>query len=88
MEKVLGLAIIITVLFGIMKFVEMKFLEKKMKPLKELVRDLCMVFLASFSSSFVFINYQNKIDDFFSVITNENTVKAETTQVFTGMPEF
>ena len=70
MEKVLGLAIIITVLFGIMKFVEMKFLEKKMKPLKELVRDLCMVFLASFSSSFVFINYQHKIDDFFSVITN------------------
>ena len=47
----------------------MKYLEKKTKPLKEIVRDVLMVLLASFGCSFVFLYYQNKIDDFLSIVT-------------------
>lgn len=88
MEKALALAFLISAVFGIMKFLEMKYLEKKTKPLKEIVRDVLMVLLASFGCSFVFLYYQNKIDDFLSVVTNTSNLKAETTQVFTGMPDF
>jgi hypothetical protein len=88
MEKILLLAAAITILFGIMKFVEMKFIDKKLKPLKDVVRDLVMVFFAAFVCSFGIINYGNKIDDFLNVITNKSTVQPETTQVFTGNPDF
>ena len=88
MEKALVLAFLISGLFAIMKFLEMKYLEKKMKPLKEIVRDVLIAFMASFGCSFVFLQYQNKLDDFLSVITNTGTLKAESTQVFTGIPDF
>lgn len=88
MEKALFMAILICVLFGILKFLEMKYLDKHLKPLKDVIRDLVMVFLSAFGTSFLFIYHQHKIDDFLSVLTNTSSIKAETTQVFTGMPDF
>lgn len=88
MEKVLFISLILTGTFGILKFLEMKYLEKQLKPLKELIRDLFMVFVASFGCLFVFFNYQHKLNDFFSVVTNNTIIQPETTQVFTGIPDF
>uniref|UniRef100_A0A6C0CPI2 Uncharacterized protein n=1 Tax=viral metagenome TaxID=1070528 RepID=A0A6C0CPI2_9ZZZZ len=88
MEKVLLMTIVICVLFGIIKFLEMKYIEKHLKPLKEILRDLVMVFASSFVSIFIFFHYQNSIDDFVSVLTNTSHLKSETTQVFTGVPDF
>jgi len=88
MEKALVLAIIISVIYALLKFLEIKYLEKSKKPLRDIVRDVIFVFISSFVSSYTFIYYQNKIDDFFSAITNTNILKAENTQVFTGMPDF
>jgi hypothetical protein len=88
MEKVLLMTIVICVLFGIIKFLEMKYIEKNLKPLKEILRDLVMVFASSFVSIFIFFHYQNSIDDFVSVLTNTSHLKSETTQVFTGVPDF
>ncbi len=88
MEKVLLLAIAITVLFGMMKFAEMKYLENKLKPLRDVIRDLVMVFGSSFVCAFGVINYQHKLDDFLSIITNQSIVPQTTTQVFTGNPDF
>jgi hypothetical protein len=88
MEKALFLAIGITVLFGLLKFVEMKYLEKHLKPLRDVVRDLVMVFLSSFVCSFGVLNYQTKIDDFLSILTNTSVLKPDNTQVFVGMPDF
>ena len=66
----------------------MKYIEKEIKPFKELLRDTVIVFISSlFPLAFV-LHYQNRIDDFLSVITNTNTFKGETTQVFTGVPDF
>jgi predicted nuclease of restriction endonuclease-like RecB superfamily len=88
MEKALLLSVVITILFGVLKFLEMKYLDKKLKPLRDVVRDIVMVFSASFASSMALLHFQDKIDDFLSVITNTNVMKAEHTQVFTGVPDF
>lgn len=88
MEKALFLSIAIVVAFGIFKFLEMKYLDKQLKPLRDVVRDLVMVFVSTFVSALAYIQYQNKFDDFLSVITNTNVMKPEQTQVFTGLPDF
>jgi hypothetical protein len=88
MEKVFLLAFALTILYGILKFVEMKFIEREIKPLKEIVRDLILVFSSSFLVFYVFIQYQTKVDDFFSIVTNTNILNPDTTQVFTGSPDF
>jgi hypothetical protein len=88
MEKVLLISSIITAIFGLLKFIEMKYLDRQLKPLKDIIRDIFMVFLASFGSLFILLNYQHKLDDFFSVVTNTTMIKPETTQVFTGVPDF
>lgn len=88
MEKALFLAVAISVLYSIIKYLEMRYLEQKMKPLREIVRDTLMVSVSSFICSFVFIYYKNKIDDFVAVVTNTNVLKPENTQVFTGVPGF
>ena len=88
MEKVLLISSIITAIFCLLKFIEMKYLDRQLKPLKDIIRDIFMVFLASFGSLFILLNYQHKLDDFFSVVTNTTMIKPETTQVFTGVPDF
>jgi uncharacterized membrane protein len=88
MEKAFILAVAITLVYSIVKYLEMRFLEQKMKPLREIVRDVLMVSVSSFVCSFVFIYYKNKIDDFVAVVTNTNVLKPENTQVFTGVPGF
>ena len=88
MEKVVLLAFSLTLFYGILKFLEMKFIERQMKPLKEIVRDLIVVFISSFSVFYLFVQYQTRIDDFFSVVTNTNILNPNTTEVFTGSPDF
>ena len=89
MEKIMLMAILTTILYGILKFAEMKYLENKLKPLRDIIRDLVMVFGAAFVCSFGVMNYQHKLDDFLSVITNQSSaVPQAATQVFTGNPDF
>ena len=88
MEKAFILAVAISVVYTIVKYLEMRYLEQKIKPLREIVRDVLMVSVSSFVCSFVFIYNKNKIDDFVAVITNTNVLKPENTQVFTGVPGF
>ena len=88
MEKALILSLVVCFLFGIIKFLEMRYLEKKYKPLKEIVRDLFIVLIAAFSASFMFLYHQDRIDDFLAILTNTNIINKETTQVFTGSPDF
>jgi hypothetical protein len=88
MEKAFVLSLAICVIYFLLKYAEMRYLEKKVRPLRESVRDVIMVFMSAFVCSFGFIHYRNKIDDFVAVITNTNILKAENTQVFTGLPGF
>jgi hypothetical protein len=88
MEKVLIFAISITLAFGVFKFIEMKYIEDEIKPLKYFVRDAIMVFASSFVVSYLLLHYDKNITDLFSVVTDQKIFQPENTMVFTGEPEF
>jgi len=90
LDKVLLISAFITLLFCIFKFVEMKFVDKEMKPVKYIIRDAAYVFGSSFIGVFGFLNMNGSIKDFMNVITdNKNVdVTSGTTQIFSGEPGF
>ena len=88
MEKVLIFAGSITLVFCLLKFLEMKYLDEEMKPLKTFARDAIMVFSSAFLSAYVLLHYDKSITDMFSVITDTPVFVPDTTTVFTGEPGF
>lgn len=88
MDKVFIIAIFATLLFSIIKFIEMRYLEKEKKPLKFIVRDTIIVFLSSTVASFSFFYLENYISDFFNIVTETKTLNTNATQIFTDAPGF
>jgi len=88
MEKIVLLSCALTFLYGLVKIIEMKFVDQKWKPLKDIIRDLVFVFSCGFVVFYVFIKYQRNVDDFFSVVTNTNILNPVNIEVFTGNPDF
>lgn len=90
LDKVLLISSLITLFFCIFKFVEMKFVDKQMKPVKFIIRDAAYVFISSFIGVFGFLNMNTSLNDFMSVMTDSKNVDVTsgTTQIFTGAPEF
>ena len=89
-SDVLMMSSIITILFCIVKFVEMKFIDKELKPLKFVIRDAVIVYACSFVGIFGFLNMNSSLIDFMSVVTDSKTlnVASNTTQIFTDEPGF
>ena len=77
MENIFLVAGIIAIIFLIVKFIEMRFVEKENKPLKLLIRDTILVYLCSVSGFFI-------MDQLRPVINVENVSPA----VFTDNPTF
>ncbi len=88
MEKTLAIAILVTFLYSICKFLEMKYIDKEWKPLKLLVKDSIVVFISSFIGLFIYIQGQSSFSDFFSIITDNKINDLKSTEIFTGDPEF
>jgi hypothetical protein len=88
MEKIFIISTIITFLFCLVKFIEMKYLDKEFKPLKFLVRDAVMVFVCSLAAALFVFNMDGSITDFFNVLTDTKTLNTATTQIFTDEPGF
>jgi multisubunit Na+/H+ antiporter MnhB subunit len=88
MQELFVLAIMITLLFCASKFVEMKYLNQEMKPLKEVVRDGLVVLVCSLTGGYIFFHFSSSITDFFNVVTETKVLNTATTQVFTDKPEF
>jgi hypothetical protein len=90
MEKAFIIAVIVTFLFCVVKFVEMKYLDKEMKPLKVLVRDAIIVFTCALFGTFGYYHIDTYIYDFLDVVTETKTLdtKGATTQIFTDEPGF
>ena len=77
MENIFIIAAIISIIFLIVKFIEMRFIEKESKPLKFLIRDALLVYFSVIISNFV-INQINP------VVNNIQKI----TPVFTDNPGF
>lgn len=90
MEQVIVFALIVTFVFCVFKFVEIKLFEKpkEMKPLKYFVRDVVLVFMSALISAFVFMNMNDQISEFFNVITETKVLSTGPAPVFTDAPGF
>lgn len=80
MDNIFIIAAVISVIFIIAKFVEMRFIEKESKPLKLLIRDALLVYVSVVSGHFILEQLKP--------IMQEGGSNAVATQVFTDNPEF
>lgn len=78
-NKYILIAFIISIIYSIIKFIEMRFIKKENKPLKQIVIDIIIVFLSSILT--LLLMDQFNINE---MITN---IK-KTPHVFTDKPEF
>lgn len=66
---------IVSVLYLVIKFIQMRFIEKKNKPIKELVSDTLMVYISV-------------LFGFYMLQLIEKSEITEQTHIFTGSPDF
>jgi hypothetical protein len=80
MENIFVIAAIISVIFLIAKFIEMRYIEKESKPLKILIRDALVVYFSVIVGYFI-------IEQLKTTMQNGGDSK-QTTPVFTDNPDF
>jgi hypothetical protein len=88
MQKVFLVSIIVTALFCFLKFAEMKYIDKELKPLKFIVRDAFIVLICSVIGCSIIFNYDSSISEFFNIVTDTTTITPANTQIFTDEPGF
>ena len=79
MDNVFIIAAIVSVIFVIAKFIEMRFVDKEAKPLKFLIRDALLVYISVIIGYFI-------LGQLKPIIQEGGVIVAP--QVFTGNPEF
>ncbi len=79
MDNIFVTAAIISVIFIIAKFIEMRFVDKEPKPLKLLIRDALLVYISVIMGHFILGQLRPMIQEGGAI---------STPQVFTGNPEF
>jgi len=80
MDNIFVIAAVISIIFIIIKFIEMRFIEKESKPLKLLIRDALVVYLSVITGYFILEQIKPIIQDGVS--------SSVATPVFTDNPEF
>ena len=80
MENIFIVASLIAFFYIVIKFIEMRFIEKDNKPLKLLIKDTLVVYLCVILGNFI-------IEQINPSILGEETTK-KVTQVFTDTPGF
>jgi hypothetical protein len=81
MDNIFIIAAVISVIFLILKFIEMRFIEKENKPLKVLIRDALVVYFSVVSGYFI-------LEQLKPVIQNGGSLTTNTTPIFVDNPEF
>lgn len=87
MEIVVAIVVITTVLYVLVRIIEMKYVQKEMKPMKEVVRDAATVSAAVAVSAFAVLSMNKSMSGFFGAMTEQSTLPA-VADVFTDNPGF
>lgn len=91
MNNILIIPIITTALFCVSKIIEMKYIDKELKPLKFVIRDAIIVFISSLTACYLFFHLNVTLDDFMNIITESKNVGIngiKTAEIFTDTPNF
>ena len=87
METLFSVVIFSTILFVVIKMIEMKFIQKEMKPAKEIVRDAVIVGVSVAVASFAVVTMDKPMAGFMNAITEKQVLSAQA-PVFTDNPGF
>ena len=87
METVISIIVFSTFLFILVKMIDMKFVQKEMKPIKEIVRDAFISGLSVAVAAFAVLTMNKPIAGFFDAITEKQVLTAQA-PVFTDNPGF
>ena len=88
MEQLFIFAVFTTIVFVILKMIEMKYLEKEMKPLKYMFRDAVIVFSSAVGAAAFTFYIKGSFSDFLNVVTENKVLQPEATEIFTDAPGF
>jgi hypothetical protein len=90
MEQILIFALVVSLVFCVFKFAEMKLFQKpkEIKPLKYFVRDVVMVFVSASIGAFLYFNMSGSVGELFNVITDTKVITSGPAPVFTDAPGF
>jgi len=81
MNNIFIIAAVVSIIYFIVKFIEMRFIEKETKPLKLLIRDALLVYFSVVSGYFI-------LEQLKPVMQNGDVAGGGPTPVFTNNPEF
>jgi TctA family transporter len=88
MEKIFILAFLVSIIYGALCVLDMKYVQKEWKPLKDLVRDVLIVFISGGVAGFITFYADNHVSDFLNIVTQTKVLDSASSQVFTGEPGF
>jgi len=88
MEKALILSVFITIMFFVLKLIDMKYMSKEWKQMKTVIRDYLLVLVGSTLSVLIYFLTNGRMNDFFNILTENKTLKPSATEIFTGEPGF
>ena len=81
-------AIYTSIIFCVVKVIEMRFIDGEMKPLRDLVREVIVVGGASLVGSYGYVFTSKYFGDFMNFITENKIVQMDAPQIFTDTPAF
>lgn len=87
MKTIVTVMVFSIILFIIMKIIDMKFIQKEMKPIKEVVRESVMVGLAVGIASISVATMDKPVSEFMDTIMEKKVLTGQA-QVFTDNPGF
>jgi len=90
MENVVLLTITISVLFIVVKVMEMRFVDREEKPLKFVVRDAFIVAGCAFLPILGYFQFKEHISEWFGIpaATGNSGLPVKTPEIFTDTPAF
>ena len=87
MDSIVSIVLTTTVFYIVVKIIEMKFIQKEMRPMKELMRDSPVVALSCGVAVFSVMTLNKPVGGFIDAITEKTAIPAAA-NVFTGDPGF
>jgi len=88
MEQELILACLVALVYCVLRILDMKYIDREMKPIKEIARDALMVFIAAFGGGYIYNLFKTPLGNMFSAITNNPIGDMTGTTVYTNDPGF
>lgn len=88
LDKIVTFSFSATLAFCIFKFIEMKWVNKEVKPLKYFVRDVLLVFISCLCGAFVLYNLGDNISELMNTVTETTIIPTGQLEIFTETPGF